>query len=74
MMSLPGNRTQQDPEPRDPGSTAGGEWLPIWSAVCPCPEAGDSGGFTGRVCGIAVDAGSGPPEVASGPLPEGTGR
>ncbi|XP_043294989.1 proline-rich protein 2-like isoform X2 [Cervus canadensis] len=41
---------------------------------CPCPEDGASGGLTGRVCGIAGDTGSGPPEEASGPLPEGTGR
>ena len=66
MMSLPGNRTQQNPEPRYPGLHSGEEpqsesLLPRYSAVCPCPEAGALGELTGRVCGDMVNAASGPP-------------
>ena len=48
--------------------------LPRCSAVCPCPEAEASADLRGRLCGNADDAGSGPPQEASGPLPKGTER
>ena len=74
-MTLSGNRTQQNPEPRYPGLHSGEEpTARSCAAKMFCPEAGASGELTGRVCGNVVDAGSGPPQEASGPLPEGIGR
>ena len=79
MTSLPGNRTQQNPDPGSPGFTAERSPQPVRGlsrcfVVCPFPEAVAPGELSSRTCGIALDSGSGTPREACGPFREGTER